>query len=196
MLFLSYLLSFQKSGGFANYLFFYSKFILCSTNILSKMLSAQTSDSNRAFCMIVGCLVTIINNVVQICSQLIFLGWYPCDWWSRKRFNVAYQFNAEIKYYIIYLFWLIFELCWDIFIYLSTCILMLGRFGFPHYQLKGRLYSQQAQIRHQRRLLFEQLFQFHYQQHNSMFHDLPFSVCVSGFIWKKFILVTWLICYI
>ena len=62
---------------------------------------------------------------------------------------------------------------------------MLGRFGFPHYQLKGRLYSQQAQIRRQRRLLFEQLFQFHYQQHNSMFHDLPFSVCVSGFIWKK-----------
>ena len=72
---------------------------------------------------------------------------------------------------------------------------MLGRFGFPHYQLKGRLYSQQAQIRRQRRLLFEQLFQFHYQQHNSMFHDLPFSVCVSGFIWKKIILVTWLICY-
>ena len=62
---------------------------------------------------------------------------------------------------------------------------MLGRFGFPHYQLKGRLYSQQAQIRHQRRLLFELLFQFHYQQHNSMFHDLPFSGYVSGFIWKK-----------
>lgn len=152
------------------------------------MLPAQTSDSNRAFCMIIGCLVAIINNVVQICSQLIFLGWYPCDWWSRKRFNVAYQFNAEIKYYMNYSFdasLFLIQLCWNRFIYLSTCILMLGRFGFPHYQLKGRLYSQQAQIRHQRRLLFELLFQFHYQQHNSMFHDLPFSGYVSGFIWKK-----------
>ena len=141
---MSYLLSFPKAIQFANYLFFYSKFILCSTNILSKMLSAQTSDSNRAFCMIIGCLVTIIDNVVQICSQLIFLGWYPCDGWSRKRFNVAYQFNAEIKYYMNYSFdasllnEFLIQLCWNRFIYLSTCILMLGRFGFPHYQLKGR----------------------------------------------------------
>ena len=68
------ILSFQSADRLANYLFFYSKFILCSTNVLSKMLSAQTSDSNRAFCMIIGCLVAIINNVVQIRSQLIFLG--------------------------------------------------------------------------------------------------------------------------